>query len=62
MEIRWVIRPGWDGPEKVLQVRYMHDTTIRAGMHSSEQIAATANYQWSEWKDVPEVDLMRNNK
>ena len=44
MEIRWVIRPGWDGPEKVLQVRYKHDD------------------QWSEWKDVPEVDLMRTNK
>jgi hypothetical protein len=55
-EIRWIVRPGWDGPEKILQVRYKRDVTVWAGMPSQEQIRAMANYQWSEWMDVPIED------
>jgi hypothetical protein len=40
IELRWLIRPGWDGPERILQVR---------------QCTFTPNLQWSEWKDIPEV-------
>jgi hypothetical protein len=54
-ELRWLIRQGWDGPEKVLQFRSKQDTTVWAGMPTQEQIRAGANYQWSKWIDVPEV-------
>lgn len=53
-ELRWFVRAGWDGPEKVLQVRYKRDVTVWSGMPTQEQIRAMANYQWSEWMDVPE--------
>jgi len=40
---------------KKLQYRQKIDVTVRAGMWDNNGIAQTANYQWSEWKDVPEV-------
>ncbi len=40
---------------KTLQYRVKYDTTIYAGMPTEEQKLKTANYQWSEWMDVPEV-------
>lgn len=55
IELRWFVRPGWDGPVRVLQCRRLYDTTTWAGMPTQEQIRAHANYQWSEWTDVPEV-------
>jgi hypothetical protein len=55
VELRWLIRAGWDGPEKVLQARYKRDVTVWAGTPTQEQIRAMANYQWTEWIDVPEV-------
>ena len=36
-----------------LQYRQKIDTTVRAGMWDDAGIARTANYQWSEWQDVP---------
>ena len=54
-ELRWFVRQGWDGPEKVLQFRQKRDVNVWAGMPTQEQIRAMANYQWSEWIDVPEV-------
>lgn len=41
--------------KRKLQYRQKIDTTVRAGMWDAEGIAQTANMQWSEWKDVPEV-------
>ena len=41
-----------------LQYRQKVDITVRAaaaGMWDNESLARTANMQWSEWKDVPEV-------
>ena len=55
-ELRWRIRPGWDGPEKVLQFRVKRDVNVWAGMPTQEQVRVMANYQWSEWQDVPEFD------
>ena len=58
MEMRWLVRPGWDGPERVLQYRQQIDITVRAGgagTWDNTSIARTANYQWSEWLDVPEI-------
>ena len=40
---------------KTLQYRVKYNTTIYAGMPTEEQKLKTANYQWSEWMDVPEV-------
>ena len=58
IEMRWLVRPGWDGPERVLQYRQQIDITVRAGgagTWDNASIAQTANYQWSEWLDVPEI-------
>ena len=58
IEMRWLVRPGWDGPERVLQYRQQIDITVRAGgagTWDNTSIAQTANYQWSEWLDVPEI-------
>ena len=59
IEMRWLVRPGWDGPERVLQYRQQIDVTVRAGgagTWDAVSIARTANMQWSDWRDVPEVD------
>ena len=58
-ELRWYVRPGWDGPVKILQYRVIRDVTVWAGMPTQEQVRACANYQWSEWMDVPEVDGLK---
>jgi hypothetical protein len=55
IEMRWLVRGGWDGPEKVLQYRENRDVTVWAGMPTQEQIKAMANYQWTPWMDVPTV-------
>lgn len=56
IELRWLIRQGWDGPEKVLQYRQKVDTAIRAGTGwSPTEIMNTQKMQWSEWTNVPEV-------
>jgi len=45
------------GDHKVLQYRQKIDVTIRAGMGwSQDQLASTANYQWSVWTVVPTVE------
>lgn len=39
-----------------LQYRQKVDVTVRAaaaGMWDNDSLAKTANYQWSEWQDVP---------
>lgn len=54
IEMRWYV-PA-DG-HRVLQYRQKIDTTVRAGgagTWDAASIARTADYQWSEWKDVPE--------
>ena len=40
---------------KTLQYCVMYNATIYAGMPTEEQKVKTANYQWSEWMNVPEV-------
>jgi hypothetical protein len=56
-ELRWYVRPGWDGPEKVLQYRVKYDPTVRAQGHTNVNVGRFNPYlEWSEWKDVPEVE------
>lgn len=41
--------------ERVLQFRQKIDVTVRAGIWPADDIVRTADYQWTEWRDVPEV-------
>lgn len=52
VNLRWVVKPHG---ERVLQYRQKYDTTVRAGMFNALEELKTANYQWSEWMDVPVV-------
>ena len=54
IELRWLVRPGWDGPERILQVRQKTDINIYTG-DPFPGTTFTPNLQWSEWKDIPEV-------
>jgi hypothetical protein len=53
IEIRWLVRAGWDGPERILQSRQKIDMTVYAG--NGPFADSLKNMQWSEWKDVPVV-------
>ena len=52
IELRWY---STDNKPKTLQYRLRIDTTVRAGMWKNEDIVKTANYQWTQWMDVPEI-------
>lgn len=52
IEMRWYVPV--EG-ERVLQYRQKIDVTVRAGMWPSDELLRTANYQWSDWRDVPLV-------
>ena len=60
VQLRWykvsqMLRGSELHDTKKLQYRVKCDTTVRAGMFSPLEELKTANYQWSEWMDVPEV-------
>ncbi len=54
-ELRYLVRPGWDGPEQVLQYR----TQIEVSDYSATN-PRTGDYikkhEWTDWQDVPTVD------
>ena len=54
-ELRYLVRPGWDGPEKVLQYRAQHEVSDYSAINPR-----TGDYvkklEWAEWRDVPIVD------
>ena len=52
IQMRWY---STDNKPRTLQYRQMVNTTVYAGMPTEQQKMATAKYEWSEWKDVPEV-------
>lgn len=52
IELRWY---NTDNKPRTLQYRQRIDVTVRAGMWSNEDTLKTANYQWTEWINVPEV-------
>jgi hypothetical protein len=41
--------------KKKLQYRVYQNVAVYAGMPSQEDMARSAKYQWSDWKDVPTV-------
>ena len=53
-ELRYLVRKGWDGPEKVLQYRTQREVTD----YSTATIngSFTKNRKWTEWQDVPTVE------
>ena len=53
-EMRWLIRPGWDGPEKVLQYRHQIENSNYDMFTSTGRPIKTIG--WSNWTDVPTVD------
>jgi len=53
IEMRWYVPAIGD---KVLQYRQRVDVAVRAGMGwDANSLAQTANWQWSQWQDVPLV-------
>jgi hypothetical protein len=53
-ELRYLVRKGWDGPEKVLQYR----TQIEVTDYSTTTIQGsfTKKKEYTDWQDVPIVD------
>ncbi len=59
MELRWYVRPSWDGPEKVLQYRvkvplYAYVEKMAWASAPTAQLMTPVSYAWGPWKDVPE--------
>ena len=52
-ELRYLIRKGSDGPEKVLQYRTQVEVTDYTGTTTNGSFIKKR--EWSDWKDVPTV-------
>jgi hypothetical protein len=52
-ELRWLIKQGWDGPEKILQYRVNKLETQYSMVDENDEFIKVPS--WSEWKDVPTV-------
>lgn len=53
-ELRWLITPGWDGPEKVLQYRYMIEGPDYGRLDPLTGLPVTEQ-RWSDWTYVPTI-------
>lgn len=53
-ELRYLIRPGWDGPEKVLQYRTQKEVTDYSSTTTNGSY--TTKVEWTDWRDVPIID------
>ena len=61
-ELRYLVRNGWDGPEKVLQYR----TQIEVADYGTEKHLKKKEWygaekhlkkkEWTDWRDVPIID------
>jgi hypothetical protein len=54
-ELRYLVRNGWDGPEKVLQYRTQIEVTDYSGTYPVTG-GFIRKIEWTEWKYVPTVD------
>jgi hypothetical protein len=52
-ELRYLVRPGYDGPEKVLQYRTQLEVTDYST--TTTKGSFTKKLEWTEWQDVPIV-------
>ena len=53
-ELRYFVRPGWDGPEQVLQYRTQIEVTDYSSPNENAQYMSVK--KWNEWQDVPIVE------
>jgi hypothetical protein len=53
-ELRYLVRNGWDGPEKVLQYRTQIEVSDYSG--TTQNGSFTKKCEWTEWQDVPTVE------
>jgi len=58
IELRWLIQPGWDGPEKVLQYRQKLDIIDYSRKDSNGTFLKTT--EMTDWVTVPEEDEVWN--
>jgi hypothetical protein len=58
IELRWLIQPGWDGPEKVLQYRQKLDIIDYSRKDSNGVFIKTT--EMTDWVTVPEIDEVWN--
>lgn len=54
-EMRWYVRPGWDGPETILQYRYQFKQTDYSAVNPQTKDYIKQRV-WLEWTDVPVVN------
>lgn len=54
IELRWLTRAGWDGPEVVLQYRQKHDIIDYSRKDPNGGFIKTT--EMTEWVTVPNVD------
>ena len=52
-ELRYFVRNGYDGPEKVLQYRTQSEVTDYSTTTLNGSF--TKKCEWTEWQDVPTV-------
>jgi hypothetical protein len=53
-ELRYLVRKGLDGPEKVLQYRTQFEATDYSSQTVNGQYVLIK--KWAEWQDVPTVE------
>jgi hypothetical protein len=54
-EMRWLVTPGWDGPEKILQYRYEREITDYS-ITNPRTGSFLIRKELSEWINVETVD------
>ena len=59
-ELRYFVRSGWDGPEKVLQYRQQIEVTDYSRKTDDGIFITTKKY--TDWCDVPTVDETKKTK
>ena len=58
-EMRWLVTPGWDGPEKILQYRYEREITDYS-LQNPRTGSFVTRTELTEWITVPTVDEVWN--
>ena len=54
-EMRWLVTPGWDGPEKILQYRYEREVTDYS-IENPRPGSFVKRNELTDWITVPTVD------
>ena len=54
-EMRWLVTPGWDGPEKILQYRFEREITDYS-LQNPRTGSFITRKELTEWINVPTVD------